>query len=72
MLMGHSLDEVAGSFVRKALFPSSGQVCNTNKNTLNNRPRTENTLQQGKKTRLLRLLQIWSFVAYLTVSCAQS
>lgn len=29
---GHSLDEVAGSFLRETLFPSSGQVCNTNKN----------------------------------------
>ncbi len=44
----HSLDEVAGSFVREALFPSSWQIYNTEKNTFNDPPQTENTLQ-GKK-----------------------
>lgn len=42
--MQHSLDEIAGPFVREALFPSSRQVCNTNKSTLNKPPRA---LQRG-------------------------
>lgn len=36
----HSLDEVTRSFFREALFPSSRQIYNTNKTTLNDRPQT--------------------------------